>query len=80
MTYLKPAIHNESGSISGQIVGNVAKTVFLDGQLLVLEGSVNSTGATVLAPPESKTVFIEGKAMASEGDFLSDGTIILGRK
>jgi uncharacterized Zn-binding protein involved in type VI secretion len=80
MTYLKPAIHNVSGSISGQIIGNVAKTVYLDGQLVVLEGSANSAGATVLAPSKSRTVFIEGKAMASEGDALSDGTIILSRK
>jgi uncharacterized Zn-binding protein involved in type VI secretion len=80
MVYLKTAIQNVSGSKTGQIVGNVAKTVFMDGESVVLEGSVNSAGATVLAPVAPNTVFIEGKAMASEGDALSDGTIILSRK
>ena len=80
MVYLKTAIQNVSGSKTGQIVGNVAKTVFMDGESVVLEGSVNSAGATVLAPVAPNTVFIEGRVMSRQGDTLSDGTVILDRK
>ena len=80
MAYLKTAIQNMSGSKTGQIVGNVAKTVFMDGEPVVLEGSINSAGATVLAPTASNTVFIEGRLMSRAGDALSDGSIILDRK
>jgi uncharacterized Zn-binding protein involved in type VI secretion len=80
MVYLKTAVQNLSSSKTGQIVGNVAKTVFMDGELVVLEGSVNSAGATVLAPISPNNVFVEGRVMSRAGDTLSDGTIILDRK
>ena len=80
MAYSNTAIQNLSTSTSGAVVGNTAKTVFMDGYAVVLEGSVNAAGATVLAPIAPNTVFIEGRVMSRQGDTLSDGTVILDRK
>lgn len=78
MTY--PAISDESASPSGPIVGNIAKTVFMDGKPIVIEGSVNSAGATVLKPQLSRGVYVEGKELVTDSNILSDGSVILARK
>lgn len=80
MANLVTAIRDESRSTSGNIVGNVAQSVFLDGKPIVLEGSVSSSGATVLAPKSERTILVEGRKVAAEGDTLSDGTVLLPRK
>jgi uncharacterized Zn-binding protein involved in type VI secretion len=75
-----PAIRELSRSTSGNIVGNTALTVEFNGQPLALEGSVNSAGATVLAPKAGINVYAEGRLIAYQGDSLSDGTTLLDRK
>lgn len=80
MAELSPAIRDESKTATGQIVGNVAQTVFMDGKPIVLEGSVNSAGATVVKPPVDRGIYVENRMIAVEGDLLSDGSVILPRK
>lgn len=72
-----PAILDESRTEKGNIIGNTAETVFYYGKPVALEGSVTSSGATVLKPPEDRQVYIEGRVVAAEGDLLSDGSILL---
>lgn len=75
-----PAIQDVSKSASGNIVGNTSKTIMMDGKPLVLEGSVSSSGATVLRPKAGTYVYADGRLIASNGDMMSDGTTILERK
>lgn len=75
-----PAIQDVSKSSSGNIVGNTSKTVLIDGKPVVLEGSVSSSGATVLSPKFGASVYIENRLVAANGDALSDGTTLLERK
>lgn len=75
-----PAIRDESASKTGQIIGNVAQTVFFDDKPLALEGSINASGASIQRPPINRNVYVEDKVMAVEGDLLSDGSILLERK
>ena len=75
-----PAIQDESRTETGQIVGDCAKTVFFNGKPVVLEGSISSSGATVLKPPLNRNIEVEGRVVAAPGDILSDGSIILPNK
>lgn len=67
-------------SNGGKMQGSGSKTVFLDGHPLVLEGSVSSNGAVVLALTKTSTVIVEGKRVAKPDDKLSDGSVLLPRK
>lgn len=60
--------------------GSGSTTVLLDGHPVVLEGSVSSSGATVLSLTRTGTVEIEGKLVARPGDALSDGSVLQTRK
>lgn len=75
-----PAIRELSRSTSGPIVGNTALTVEFNGKPVALEGSVNTSGATVLTPKTGINVYAEGRLVAYNGDGLSDGTTLLDRK